>query len=395
MKILQINCVSGIRSTGRICSDIADILQENGHECKIAYGRLNTPEKYRAISFKTESTVGVLFHIFQSLIFDNSGFASKRATKKMIEQIKEYDPDLIHLHNIHGYYLNVELLFEYLREAKKPIVWTLHDCWSFTGHCAYFDSVGCEKWKTQCGKCPAKREYPPSFVFDRSTWNYQKKEQLFSSIENVTLVTPSQWLADLVKQSFLQDKPVEVIPNGIDLTQFKPTDGDFRKRYGLEGKKIVLGVASVWEKRKGLADFHRLAELLDSEYQIVLVGLSKQQIKKLPANIIGIERTNSVKELAEIYSAADVFVNPTYEDNYPTVNLESQACNTPVITYRTGGSVESVPSSYVIEQGDVQGLLKQIKDVCGEGEIMITDKSLFDKKQTAINYLRLYESFFI
>ena len=208
----------------------------------------------------------------------------------------------------------------------------------------------------------------------------------------MTLVTPSKWLADLVKGSFLKDKTVQVIPNGIDLTQFKPTEGDFRRRYGLEGKKIVLGVASIWEKRKGLDDFYRLAELLDSEYQIVLVGLSKQQIKKLPANIIGITRTNSVKELAEIYSAADVFVNTTYEDNYPTVNLEAQACDTPVLTYQTGGSVESVPYDYVVAQGDIKAIIEKIKLVCNCNDKNIMSKSLFDKKRTAVEYLKLYKS---
>lgn len=395
MKILQINCVAGIRSTGRICSDIADILRENGHECKIAYGRLNTPEKYREISFKTESTLGVLFHIFGSLILDNAGFASKRATKKLIKQIEEYNPDLIHLHNIHGYYLNIEMLFAYLKRANKPIVWTLHDCWSFTGHCAYFDSVSCEKWKTQCENCPAKREYPPSFVLDRSAWNYAKKKQLFTPIENMTLVTPSKWLADLVKESFLKDKPVEVIPNGIDLTQFKPTEGDFRERYGLEGKKIVLGVASIWEKRKGLADFYRLAELLDGEYQIVLVGLSKQQIKKLPANVIGITRTNSVRELAEIYTAADVFVNPSVQETQGLTTVEALACGTPVVVYDKTAVPEAVQGSdagIIVKAGDVGAIVNAIKMMNIGQEACLNRAKSYEKHESFSQYLRLYES---
>lgn len=383
MKILQINSVCGIRSTGRICTDLADVLEQNGHECKIAYGREIVPEKYQKYAIRIGSDFDVKRHAIQSRFFDNTGFGSKHATVKFIEWVKEYDPDVIHLHNIHGYYINIEILFNYLANANKPVIWTLHDCWTFTGHCAYYSYVKCDKWKTGCFNCPQKRSYPLSILFDQSKQNWLKKKALFTSIKNMILVTPSKWLANEVKQSFLRKYPVNVIPNGIDLNVFKPTSSDFREKNGLVGKKIILGVASIWDKRKGLNDFFELSKILDDNYKIVLVGLSKNQMNDLPKNILAISRTNNVKELAEIYSSADVLFNPTYEDNYPTVNLEAQACGTPVITYRTGGSVESVPEENIVKQGEFQivnTLFNSLK----------TNK-VVDKKEIAKAYLNIYE----
>lgn len=347
----MINSVCGVGSTGRICTDLADMLIEQGHECKIAYGRDEVPEKYRDIAVKIGSSFSIYCNALKARLFDNEGFNATKATKKFIKWVEKYDPDVIHLHNLHGYYLNVKVLFDYLRTCGKKIVWTLHDCWAFTGHCSHFTVEKCEKWKSFCFYCSQKNRYPKAFT-DRSKHNYEKKKELFTGIQNLTIVTPSKWLAGLVKQSFLRDYPVEVINNGIDLSVFKPTPSDFRERYGLQDKKIILGVASVWDKRKGFDDFIKLAGVIDDSYRIVIVGVNKKQKKQLPKNIIGIERTNSTKELAEIYTAADVFFNPTYEDNYPTVNLEAQACGTPVITYDTGGSVENAPKNSIISQGE-------------------------------------------
>ena len=351
MRVLQINSVCGIRSTGRICTDLADVLLQDGHECKIAYGRESVPEKYRKIAVRIGNDLDAKMHALQSRIFDNAGFGSRLATEKFIEWVKEYNPDIIHLHNIHGYYINIEVLFKYLAESNKPVIWTLHDCWAFTGHCAYFSYVKCDKWKTGCFNCPQKKRYPLSLLWDASKQNWQKKKALFTSVKNMTLVTPSKWLANEVKKSFLSNYPMNVIANGIDLDVFKPTPSDFKEKNGLVCKKIILGVASSWSECKGLKDFIELSKILDEKYKIVLVGLSGNQIKELPENVMAISRTNNVKELAEIYTAADIFFNPTYEDNFPTVNLEAQACGTPVITYRTGGSVESVPEKNVVEQG--------------------------------------------
>ncbi len=383
MKVLMINSVCGIRSTGRICTDIADVLISQGHECKIAYGRETVPDKYKDISYRIGSDIGVKLHGLKARLFDGSGFGSYFATKKFIKWIKEYNPDVIHLHNIHGYYIHVGLLFDYLKTCGKKIIWTLHDCWAFTGHCAYFDFVNCDKWKTECRNCIQKNSYPASYI-SKALRNFRKKSRAFQGVPNLILVTPSEWLKNIVRQSFLKEYETIVINNGIDLTVFKPTESDFKEKYGLTDKKIILGVASVWEKRKGFDDFLELAKQIDDGYRIVLVGVNDEQLKILPSNIIGIKRTNSATELAEIYTAADVLFNPTYEDNYPTVNLEAQACGTPVITYPTGGSVESVPKDNVAQN---------VFRFC---ELLVNVKNLelcfvVDKINAAKNYLEMYE----
>ncbi len=369
MKILLINSVCGIRSTGRICTDIADVLSAQGHECKIAYGRETVPEKYKKYAIRIGADFDVKMHGIQSRLFDNHGFGSKRATEKFIKWVKVFDPDVIHLHNIHGYYINIEVLFRYLKDCGKKIIWTLHDCWAFTGHCTHFTAIKCVQWKVHCTRCVQKKQYPKSLYRDNSYWNFEKKKQLFISVPKLMIVTPSFWLSSLLKDSFLKDYPVEVIHNGIDLDVFKRTESELCERYGLEGKKIILGVASVWDERKGLNDFIKLSSMIDEVYQIVLIGLSSIQITKLPQKIIGIKRTNSVTELAQWYSTADVYLNLTYEDNYPTVNLEAQACGTPVVTYRTGGSVESVIPNNIIEVGDVES----VKNILSKIECKMTD----------------------
>lgn len=358
----MINVVCGIRSTGRICTDLADALTTQGHEVKIAYGRETVPEKYQKYAVKIGSDTDTKLHALRSRIFDDTGFGSKAATERFISWVKQYDPDVVHLHNIHGYYINIEVLFRYLAKAGKHVIWTLHDCWAFTGHCAHFDYAKCSRWKKGCHDCPLKKEYPASFLADNSKKNWERKKAAFTSVKNMTFVTPSKWLAKLVKQSFLGKYPVKVINNDIDLNVFMPTRGNFIKKHGLVGKTILLGVASVWDWHKGLNDYFTLAEKLDNNYKLVLVGLSEKQMKTLPENILGITRTNNTRELAEIYTAADYFINLTYEDNYPTVNLEAQACGTPVITYRTGGSPESAEKfGTVVEQGDLSEVIRLVR----------------------------------
>ena len=393
MKVLMINSVAGIRSTGRICSDIADVLKENGHECRIAYGRASAAERYEDICVKTDSSVGVLLHTMQARLFDNVGFSRGHATKRLIRWIKQYDPDVIHLHNLHGYYINIEVLFQYLKSSKKPVIWTLHDCWAFTGHCAHFDHVGCDKWKTQCGNCPQKRSYPSSLLLDNSARNYRKKQKLFGAVEGMTIVTPSKWLAGLVKQSFLKEQTVEVIPNGIDLSQFRPTPSKFRDSYGLQNKKIVLGVATSWSESKGLYDFYRLADTLDSSYQIVLVGVTEQQKQALPKNIIGIARTNCIKELAEIYSAADVFVNPSVQETMGLTTVEALACGTPVVVYdRTAvpETVEGTSCGTIVHAGDIEALALAIKSVDVDSDACVEQAKKYDKQAKYAQYLELY-----
>lgn len=385
MRILMINSVCGIRSTGRICTNLASALEEKGHEVKIGYGRETVPESNQKYAVRIGSDFGVKCHALQSRIFDNTGAGSRKATKQFLQWAETFDPEILHLHNIHGYYINIRLLFEWIKtRPSMKVIWTLHDCWAFTGHCAHFAFVGCDKWKTGCSRCPQKTVYPASIVFDNSKNNWKIKKQLFTGIRNMTIVTPSNWLAELVKQSFLKSYSVQVIHNGIDLNVFRPTPSHFRERFGLTDKKIILGVASSWDKRKGLEDFIKLSESLNNTYKIILIGLSKKQLEELPETILGIERTNNVQELAEIYTAADIFFNPTYEDNYPTVNLEAQACGTPVITYNTGGSVESVPEDNVINVGALDEfktkLFCDLKLYSGD----------FRTKHAVMQYLKLY-----
>ena len=363
MRVLFINSVCGIRSTGRICTDLADAACKEGHEVRIAYGRETVPQKYKKTAVRIGNAFSVKEDMFLSRLFDNAGFNSKTATRKLVAWIKKYDPDVIHLHNIHGYYLNVEILFGYLKECGKRIIWTLHDCWAFTGHCSYFDFAKCDGWQSGCKKCIQTREYPKSFFVSRSELNYERKRKAFTNVANLTIITPSYWLAGLVKKSFLKGYPIHVIHNGIDTNVFKPTESDILSRYHLEDKHIVLGIASFWSQRKGLKFMLQLSEILPDIYRIVLIGLSKQQIGQLPPRIVGLQKTNNAQELVEWYSAAEVFVNPTLEDNYPTTNIEAQACGTPVISFKTGGSVESANCyGTSVEQGDVKAIARCIKD---------------------------------
>ena len=358
----MINVVCGIRSTGRICTDLADALQAQGHEVRIAYGRERVPEAYEKIAYRIGTDRDVKLHGVKARVLDGCGLGSHSATKRFLEWVEHYDPDVIHLHNLHGYYINIELLFDYLRTCGKKILWTLHDCWAFTGHAAYCEAANCEKWADGCSNCPKINDYPKS-VLDRSRENWERKRALMDGIPNLRIVVPSEWLAGLVRRSFLGQYPVSVIHNGIDTGVFHPTESGLRAALGLEGRRVILGVASTWDARKGLQDFFKLHELLDqTQYKIVLVGLSPEQIEQLPDGILGFAGTDSVSQLAELYSLADVFVNPTYEDNYPTTNLEAIACGTPVITYRTGGSPESARLyGAVVKQGDVEEIMNLLE----------------------------------
>lgn len=396
MKVLQINSVCGIGSTGRIATHISSKLKSKGHESYIAYGRGIAKDENNAI--KIGSKLDNYTHVTKTRLLDQHGYGSIIATRKFVQRIKEIDPDIIHLHNIHGYYINIEILFKYLREANKPVIWTLHDCWAFTGHCVHFEYVDCNKWKTGCYMCPQKMEYPASFLFDNSKLNYIKKRELFSSLENMHIVTPSNWLTNLVGQSFLGHYPVKTINNGIDVNVFKPNKGDFRENYNIGDKFIVLGVAR-WDKRKGLDYFIRLSEQLGNEYQVVIVGLTEQQKNILPDTIIGIKQTNNIQELVELYSEADVFVNPTLEDNFPTTNIEAMACGTPVITFNTGGSIESIDENtgIIIEKGNFEKLLSAVKKIKNsdfdyEDACINRVKENFVSENKFLEYIKLYES---
>lgn len=398
-KLLQINITANWGSHGRIAEEIGQLAMQNGWESYIAYGRWANPSKSHLI--KIGCMWDERWHGVQSRLLDNHGLASKRATKQLISAIKEIKPDLIHLHNIHGYYLNYPLLFDYLSHAEIPVVWTLHDCWSMTGHCAYFTYAKCEKWKTECSNCENLDSYPISYIIDNSRSNYAKKKKYFNIIRNLTLVPVSDWLFGIVTQSLLKKNTVKVIHNGVDVEIFKPLGRGTLPKGLLNGKKIVLGVSSKWEKRKGLEDFIKLRNLLSNDYQIVIIGLSEGQKKKMPDGVDGICRTDNIEELVRYYSSADVFINPTYEDNFPTTNIEALACGTPVITYRTGGSPEAIDENtgMVVEVGDINGLVAGIKKLClsdhkEETRRLCRERAVkyFNKNDRYREYLDLYQS---
>ncbi|WP_366925601.1 glycosyltransferase [uncultured Methanobrevibacter sp.] len=365
-----------------------------GWDSHIAYGRWANPSQ--SYLYHIGSMWDERWHGLQSRLFDNHGLASRKATQKLIEEIKRISPDIIHLHNIHGYYLNYPLLFNFLSKANIPIVWTLHDCWPLTGHCSHFMFTGCEKWKTGCFDCCEKGEYPASLWLDNSNRNYALKRNLFNSVPNLTLITVSDWLSGVVGDSFLKEQKQKIIYNGIDVSVFRPCQGRVDKV-----SKQILAVASKWTDRKGLPDILQIRHLLPADYSITIVGLTKEQVETLPAGIIGITRTNSVGELADYYSKADVFINPTYEDNFPTTNLEALACGTPVITYRTGGSPEAIDeqTGLVVETGDVNSLAEGVLKLCKASDQETRRQrcrqravALFNKNDRYQEYLDLYNS---
>lgn len=394
MKILHINSVCGVTGTGRIVADLYKAAEGHGHECRIAYGEHkyhNAPGDMKTMEIGTLRDCRR--HAVLTRLCDMQGFGSRRATVKFLEEVKQYDPDVIHLHNLHGYYINIELLFWYLKQSRARVVWTLHDCWPFTGHCVYFQSADCVKWKEGCFDCPLKRQYPASIFLDRSKINYQKKKELFTGLQNLTLLVPSVWMEEKVRQSFLRDYEIRVVYNGIDLKTYMPRQSDFRRRYGLENRFLILGVANVWEERKGLNTFLELAELLGEKYSVVLVGLNEEQIMKLPKGILGLPRTDTAVELAEIYTAADVFVNPGREETFGLTVAEAMACGTwPVVFTKTACAEVVERGTGQAVEGGVRELEKAIREYREKGPAEDIEKyaEVFSREQFGIQVLDAY-----
>lgn len=396
-KLIQINTVCNT-ATGKIMKDIQIEASNLGYQTLSIYGRRKGYKDLNCI--KIGNNISFLIHIAITTLFDKHGYGSYFKTKKIIKILKKEKPDIIHLHNIHGYYLNFPTLFKYLKkEYNGKIFWTLHDCWTFTGHCAYFTRINCKKWKKGCYKCNNKTRYPISLLLDSSKSNYLAKKEYFTNIKNLTIITPSNWLKKLVEKSFLQEYPIITINNGIDTKIFKYTPNNtIKTKYKIPNdKKIILGVANVWEDRKGLKDFIELSKIIDNNYIIILVGINKKQKKELPNNIIGIHRTNNQNELANLYSIASAFVNPTYEDNYPTVNIEALACKTPVITYNTGGCLEQINKTNGIiikKEENPKENAKKIKiaiEKINKKEFEFNNK-IYNKKEMVNKILKLYNS---
>ena len=404
-KLLQINPVIRTNtSTGRIMQEIGELAMANGWESYIAYsGGRDGIRPCKSKLMPVGGKLDVAFHGLWTRLTDRHGLASWAATKKFIQEIEALKPDVIHIHNIHGYFLNYKLLFDYLQKVDIPVVWTIHDCWLYTGHCYYYSSVGCDRWKNECGNCPQKKAFPTSWFLDNSAKNYKAKSESFNSIKDKLIIAPvSKWIRDEMSHSFLKDCNYQVIHNGIDLEVFDVQEDDkaIREKYGLGNKHIILGLASIWCKEKGWDDFVEMSKMLNEDEVIVMVGVNESQMEQLPKNIVGIKRTENVRQLAELYSAAVAFVNPTWQDNYPTVNLEAIACGTPVVTYRTGGSVEAVTekTGYVVEQGDVNGLLDAVRQIERKGKLQYIAEcrayalANFRKEDRYTDYLKLYEN---
>lgn len=399
MKVLQINTVfRNGGSTGRIAYDLMQIQKQEGIEAYAAYG-YETGAPHTDNTICLQSTLQRKINILRTRLFDHHGFYNEAETRKLIRWMDEIHPDIIHLHNIHNHYVNVKMFFDYIKKHDIPVVWTLHDCWPFTGHCAYFDFADCDKWKLGCHDCPSLKDYPPTWFFDRTRRNYKDKKIVFTGVKNLTLVTPSEWLAKLARESFLKDYPVEVINNGVDTNVFKPTVSDIKKRLGIEGKKMILAVMNIWSKRKGTEYLLKLPSMLKEDEILVIVGLKPQQLDLLPKEkCLGITRTNSVGELACLYSAADVFINPTLEDNFPTTNIEALACGTPVVTFDTGGSIESVTpeTGIIVEKKDLEGLMSAIRLMINNGKAYYEDKCRdkavkeYNKDFQYLKYTELY-----
>lgn len=399
-KLLQINVVANWGSTGKIAEEIGLTAIKEGWDSYIAYGRNVRPSKSKLVKIGTY--FDIKWHGLITRLFDKHGLSSKKATRVLIQQIEIIKPSIIHLHNIHGYYINYQLLFEYLSNTNIPIVWTLHDCWVMTGHCSHFEIIKCNKWKNECYKCPQKNKYPESLLFDRSKKNYRDKKVSFNSVNNLTFVAVSEWIEGLLKESFVSSYPSHIIHNGINTEIFKPSNNKsiIINKINTNGTFIIIGVSGIWNENKGLYDFYKLSMYLDDDTRIILVGLNKKQINSLPPRIIGIERTENINELSELYSCADLFINPTYSDTFPTTNLEALSCGTPVVTYRTGGSIEAITAEtgFIVEQGCIDGLIEAINIVKKNGKTYYSEAcrkraiDFFRKEDKFREYINLYKS---
>ena len=396
MKTLVSINLGNFGSTGRIMAGISRAAQTQGYTTYQAYPSCPQVQPRQPNDILLDNFFGWRVHQKLACWTGLNGYFAWWNTHRFLQRLDQIKPDVIHLHNLHNSYINLPLLFRYIKKKHIKVVWTLHDCWAFTGHCPYFTLVGCDRWKTGCGSCPQLEIYPPT-KWDTTHLLWKKKREWFSGVKDMTLVTPSKWLANLVKQSFLKEYPIKVINNGIDLTVFKPTPSGFRQKYQISSTdKLVLGAAMGWGRRKGLDVFIDLAHKLPKNYKIILVGTNAAIDDSLPKNIISIHQTNSVQELAEIYTTADAFVNPTREENFPTVNIESLACGTPVITFNTGGSPEILDETCggVVACNDNKALLQEIFRICETNpyprEACVARARKFDAQERFTEYLQFY-----
>ena len=397
-KLLQINpVIKENTSTGKIMRTLGELAQAAGWESYVAYSRARDgvpPHSSRLVPVGNKADL--LLHWVATRLFDAHGLASRLATRRFVARLRELNPDVIHIHNIHGYFLNYKILSRALAQMGKPVVWTVHDCWLYTGHCYHYASAGCERWKTGCHHCPQKKAFPASWLLDRSRRNWEDKKKAFCSIPGLTLVTVSRWMKGEIARSFLGGVRCEVIHNGIDLDTFRPSpSAETALAYGT----YYLAVASIWLPEKGLQDLEKLSSVLDADERLVVVG-KRPSRHRFPRNVVCLERTADAAALAALYTEAVALVNPTWQDNYPTVNMEAIACGTPVVSYRTGGSPESITpqTGRVVEQGDVEGLAEALHAIRRQGKELFSEAcrsyalAHFRAQDRFNDYIQLYES---
>lgn len=394
-KILQINVTANTGSTGQIAEEIGHLVLAAGWKSYIAYGR--AARSSRSDLVKIGSPADNLWHGLQSRLLDRQGLGSRLATDKLIRTIGSIGPDLIHLHNIHGYYLNYKILFNYLSRKDIPVVWTFHDCWPFTGHCCYYTSGDCDKWKEGCHWCPLKTSYPASLFADRSEKNYRDKKRSFTSLKNLTIVCVSKWLTAQIRQSFFSRYPTRTLYNGLDTHVFSPQPG-MKETHPCEKQFVILGVANIWDARKGLRDFLRLSEYLLPDETIWLVGLSASQLRGLPENIRGMGRTENRTQLARLYALADVYINFSDQETFGLTIAESLACGTPAVVYDATACPEIVSpqTGFVVPAHDVAGAVEAMRTIKANGKAAYTRAcrqratELFDKDHRYRDYIELY-----
>lgn len=395
-KLLIINVALNWGSTGRISEQVGVLARNEGWEVMIAHGaRYQNPSEFDHYQVSTPLEERV--HWLISQLCDGQGRGSWLATRRFLKKIESFKPDVVHMHVIHGYYMNYGLLMNYFKEKNIPVVWTLHDCWAFTGHCAYFTAANCEKWKTQCEQCPIPHDFPTTYI-DRSKENFDRKKGVYGDMQNLVLAPVSQWLGDLVKESFLGKHEINVVYNGIDVDVFRPSETDFKKKLGIDGKHLLLGVAQGFDERKGLRDFFKLSEMLSEDYQVVMLGAMEEEIAIAPPSVIALPKTESLQDLVEAYSAADILLSLSYEETFGLTPVEAMACGTPAIVYNNTAQPEHITPEigFVVENGDLDTLVARIKTICENGKINYSTEcrkravKVYDKNKCYRRYIDLF-----
>ncbi len=394
--ILQIDVALNVGSTGRIVHEIGDAILKEGWMSHAAFGRYSAPSTSTAHKIGTNADHAA--HLLLTRLFDLHGKGSLGATKRLRALLADLKPDVVHLHQVHGYYLHLRELMQLLEEYGKPVLWTFHDAWQLTGHCCYFDRFDCQKWQTSCGSCPMTRYYPQSWGIDNSASNHREKKSTIGALSNLTVVPVSYWLGDMVKQSYLSQKQMEVIQNGVDLEQFFIEKADQATPADVD-KTTYLGVAGVWADHKGLSDFVQMSELLRDDEQIVLIGLAEKQLNGLPANIKALPAQGSISALRHWYNRATVFLNPSKSESFGLVTAEALACGTPAVVYNTTACPELVDdkTGRVAVKGDFTGMLYAARELAQlDSEAIQTEcrkraELHFDKQKQTGKYIQLYK----